>query len=328
MYQVGVRNGNWLFVTDGLEIYGAEDDVRHYSGPHLSDPGYRPRTNRITRLMLTQAEFARHCASNNIEVRGCVTVSEKAKQISGPAAAGGILGALFGGPVGAVLGAGITGFISSGSDFTNENIANVFNRAKAAQIKWKNHDEQKAQLELEQIAEYHRVAQERWRRYHKIRNVAFVNELTGIEFETAVASLYERNGYTVRLTKASGDFGVDVLANKGIELLAIQVKRYTGNVGVRAVQEVASGASHYKATTAVVITNAFFTKQAKELAKSLRVTLINKKRLANMWESIGTTTSIPPFDIQQYEAIKPDIDKELHRLDVAAGKKFSRRFVR
>lgn len=328
MYQVGVKEGNWLFVTDGQEIYGAEDDVRHYSGPQLPDPGYRPRTNRITRLVLTQAEFARHCASHNIELRGCVRVSEKATQISGPAAVGGILGALVGGPVGAMLGAGVAGWIYSDSDFTKENIASVFNHAKANHIRWKNHDEQKAKIELEQISEYQKVSRERWHRYHKIRNVASVDELTGIEFETAVASLYERAGYTVRLTTASGDFGVDVLVNKGTELLAIQVKRYKGNVGVRAVQEVASGALYYKATTAIVITNSFFTKQAKELAKSLRVTLINKKRLANMWESIRKTTLIPPFDIQQYEVIKPDIDKELYRLDIAAGKKFSRRFVR
>lgn len=328
MYQVGVKEGNWLFVTDGLEIYGAEDDVRHYSGPQLPDPGYRPRTNRITRLVLTQAEFARHCASNNIELRGCVTVSEKAKQISGPVAVGGILGALVGGPLGATLGAGVTGWLYSGSDFTNEHIAGVFDRVKADLVKWENLDKLETERELKRIAEYQKMAQERWHRYHKIRNVASVDELTGIEFEAAVASLYERTGYTVRLTTASGDFGVDVLVNKGTELLAIQVKRYTGNVGVKAVQEVASGALYYKATTAVVITNSFFTKQAKELAKSLRVTLINKKRLANMWERISTTTSIPLFDIQQYEAIKPDIDKELHRLDVAAGKKFSRRFVR
>ena len=320
MYRVGVKETRWLFVTDGLEIYGAEDDVRYYSVP--------PSINRISRLLLTQAEFARHCASNNIELRGCVTVSEKAKQISGPAAVGGILGALFAGPVGATLGAGAAGWLYSGSDFTNEHIAGVFNRAKAEQIKWKNYDEQQVERELKQIAEYQEMAQERWRRYHKIRNVTFVGELTGIEFEAAVASLYERTGYIVRLTKASGDFGVDVLVNKGTELLAIQVKRYTGNVGVRAVQEVASGALHYKATTAVVITNSFFTKQAKELAKSLRVTLIDKKRLADMCESISTTTSIPPFDLQQYEAIKRDIDKELHRLNVATGKNFRRRFVR
>lgn len=294
MYQVGVKEGNWLFVTDGLEIYGAEVDVRHSSGPQLPDPGYRQPTNRITRLALTQAEFVRHCASNNIELRCCVTVREKVVQISGPAALGGILGALFGGPVGAAVGAGLTGFISSGSDFTNENIASVFDRAKANQIKWRNHDDQKAKLELEQISEYQKVSQQRWRRYHKIRNVASIDELPGIEFEAAVASLYERIGYTVRMTKASGDFGVDVLANKGTELLAIQVKRYTGNVGVRAVQEVASGAHYYKATTAVVITNSFFTEQAKKLAKSLTVMLINKKRLANMWEGISTTTSIPP----------------------------------
>lgn len=328
MYQVGVKDGNWLFVTDGLEIYGAEDDVRHFSGPQLYGSSYRPPTNRITCLVLTQAELARHCASNNIELRGCVRVSEKAKQISGPAAVGGILGALVGGPVGAALGAGFAGWLYSSSDFTNENIASVFNRAKADQIKWKNHDEQYAKIELEQIAKYQKAAQERWRRYHKIRNVASIDELTGIEFEAAVASLYERSGHTVRLTTASGDFGVDVLVNKGTELLAVQVKRYKGNVGVRAVQEVASGALYYKATAAVVITNSFFTKQAKELAKSLRVTLINKKRLANMWESISTTTAIPPFDIQQYESIKPDIDKELYRLDVAAGKNFNRRFVK
>lgn len=317
VYRVGLKGGTWLFITDGVEVYGAIDDVRRVSLP--------PYGNRISRRAFTQDEFAEYCASKNITIRGRASVTETIRHVAGPASAGGILGGIFsapmgGAPVGAILGAGIAIWIWPPHHFAEEHLAHCFKKAVADHVTWAKSDKQKAEQKRKDDARYHKIAQERWHRYHRIKNLASVGDLTGIEFEVAVAGLYERNGYEVELTKASGDFGVDILASKGSALLAIQVKRYSDKVGVRAVQEVASGALHYKATQAVVITDSFFTEPAQQLAYSLRVQLVDKVSLANMWETIGPTTSIPPFDIEQYEAIRHDIEQELRRRNLTAGK--------
>ncbi|WP_244988982.1 restriction endonuclease [Robertmurraya siralis] len=50
-------------------------------------------------------------------------------------------------------------------------------------------------------------------------------------------------------------------------------------VGVKAVQEIASAKNHYRADECWVITNRFFTEQAKKLASSNEVRLIDRKHL-------------------------------------------------
>lgn len=310
MHLVGVRSGKWCFITDGSEIYTAEEDVRYFSEP--------PASNRVKRVFMTIEAFRDYCASQNIELRGHVTGSEKLEKVFGPAAIAGGIGALVGGPVGAALGAGIVGWLSSNSDFKPEQLANVFLTAKDKCGKWEKFDIEHKKLKAKEAADYEQSARESWHRYHRLRNLASVDILDGREFEAAIRVIYEKMGYKVTLTPATGDFGVDVIAEKSSEKLAIQVKRYSGTVGVKAVQEAASGAFYYKATKAVVVTNSFYTPKAKELAEKVGVDLINRKRLALMWEKLHPDDSIPPFNLSAYEEMKREIGRELWHVDYAA----------
>lgn len=79
-----------------------------------------------------------------------------------------------------------------------------------------------------------------------------------------------------KVTKGSGDFGVDIIANKDGKKHVFQIKRYKSRVGVAAIQEIVSGRVYYKAECAYVITNSFFTKQAIEMAKKCNVILIDR----------------------------------------------------
>ena len=63
------------------------------------------------------------------------------------------------------------------------------------------------------------------------------------------------------------------------------MKRYTGSVGNKAVQEVRSGVDYYDADEGWVITTSTFTKLARQLAIRTRVRLIDGKELANLLES-------------------------------------------
>lgn len=65
------------------------------------------------------------------------------------------------------------------------------------------------------------------------------NEMNGYEFETLTKEiLLKNNFYDVTVTKASCDFGVDVIAYKDSVKYAIQCKKYSSTVGIKAVQEI------------------------------------------------------------------------------------------
>ncbi|MBQ9297752.1 MAG: restriction endonuclease [Clostridia bacterium] len=70
----------------------------------------------------------------------------------------------------------------------------------------------------------------------------------GYLFEDYTANLLKKMGYiNVETTPKSGDFGVDVLAEKDGITYAVQCKLYSGDVGVDAVKEIYAGKDYYKA---------------------------------------------------------------------------------
>lgn len=117
----------------------------------------------------------------------------------------------------------------------------------------------------------------------KQTNISDIDKMDGIEFEQFFANLLWNSGYTnVEVTSASGDYGVDILANKAGIKYAIQCKRYSNSVGIDAIQQVYAGASYYKCDVAVVVTNSTFTKAATNTANSLDVLLWDRDVLIRM----------------------------------------------
>lgn len=111
------------------------------------------------------------------------------------------------------------------------------------------------------------------------RKFEFIDKMKGLEFEHYVAEILRKQGFKrVSVTKATGDFGVDIIctSKKGKEKIAIQVKRYNSPLSGKAIQEVIAGARHYNATRSMVITNSTFTPKAKILAKSNDCELIDR----------------------------------------------------
>ena len=92
--------------------------------------------------------------------------------------------------------------------------------------------------------------------------------MSGHEFEHYCAKYLRNNGFNnVRVTRASGDYGADIIAtDKHGETWVFQCKRYMGKVGNTAVQEVVAAKAHYNACNAGVMTNSQLTEQARELA--------------------------------------------------------------
>lgn len=156
-------------------------------------------------------------------------------------------------------------------------------------------------------------------RNNKYKNVDF-DSMTGYEFENFCSFVLKDNGFSnVTVTKSSGDHGVDILANKSGKKYAIQCKCYSNNVGNKAVQEIYAGRDIYGADVAVVMTNNYFTNQAKSDAGRLGVKLWDRSTLKRMIYSATPKTKFEPTNEEtENETSEPLIVEEriYHLFDV------------
>ena len=123
------------------------------------------------------------------------------------------------------------------------------------------------------------------RKYRRKYDIRSLDEIEGHDFEYYCAELLKKRGFEeVSVTKGSGDYGVDVLAEKDGVTYAIQCKAYTTPVGVKAVQEACAGREFYDRMVGAVLTNQYFTKPAVEAAKKLKILLWDRRYLDSMIE--------------------------------------------
>lgn len=122
------------------------------------------------------------------------------------------------------------------------------------------------------------------RRMHKARS-RDMDLMEGHDFEVFCAELLRKRGFLdVSVTKGSGDYGVDILAEKDGITYAIQCKRYDTPVGVKAVQEAYAGRDYYDRMVGAVLTNQYFTTPAVEAAQKLKILLWDRGYLESMLE--------------------------------------------
>ena len=125
---------------------------------------------------------------------------------------------------------------------------------------------------------------------HKHTNSIDVDTMEGHEFEGFCAVLLRKNGFeNVSVTRGSGDQGIDIIASKDGIKYGIQCKCYTADIGNKAVQEALAGKTFYKCHVAVVLTNRYFTRSARELADSTGIILWDRSRLMEFMEAANTS---------------------------------------
>jgi len=122
----------------------------------------------------------------------------------------------------------------------------------------------------------------RFKRRMEHSGISAVDQMTGRQFEEYVGTLFASQGYNLKYTPTTGDYGADLILKKGQETIVVQAKRYKQTVGVKAVQEVIPAIKMYNATAAWVVTNSTYTKQSLMLAKRNDVRMIDRDELIQM----------------------------------------------
>lgn len=124
-----------------------------------------------------------------------------------------------------------------------------------------------------------------WIKRRRRKEVRHFDQMEGHEFEFFCAGLLEKKGFTeVEVTKGSGDFGADILAEKEGVTYAIQCKCYTSPIGVKAIQEAYAGRDYYDRMVGAVLTNQYFTAPAVEAAGKLKILLWDRGYMESMLE--------------------------------------------
>ena len=117
------------------------------------------------------------------------------------------------------------------------------------------------------------------KKYKEFNNILDqIDNMSGQEFEDyLINNILPLDGYyNISGTNYSGDYGVDIVAEKNGIKCAIQCKRFREKINLKAVQEIVAGRKHYRCDKAIVITNNYYSKSAIELAYDNAVELLDR----------------------------------------------------
>lgn len=118
-----------------------------------------------------------------------------------------------------------------------------------------------------------------------------LSNLDPIQFEHFCVGLLNSSGWTARVTQASGDQGIDIIALHGKVKAVFQCKKYSQPVGNAAVQEIIAGKAFEQAHVGALISNATFTASAKQLAFSTGIYLLHHSELPQFAANLGLVDS-------------------------------------
>jgi restriction system protein len=109
-----------------------------------------------------------------------------------------------------------------------------------------------------------------------------VEALSPTAYESYCTQRLNEYGWHAATTKASGDQGIDIVATRNGRKAVFQCKKKSSPVGNDAVQQVVAGKEYESADYAFVVSNADFTRAARELANKCGVHLIHHSSLSDL----------------------------------------------
>ena len=127
----------------------------------------------------------------------------------------------------------------------------------------------------------------------RLLTIEQVDRMHGLTFEAYVCKLLESQGYAVENIRASNDYGVDVIASKGKEKIAIQIKRSKNPIDRHAISDASAGKDFYKCRKAMLITNSTLTDSARMFAKEIGCETVERTEFLAWVETFKQGTKRP-----------------------------------
>jgi len=125
------------------------------------------------------------------------------------------------------------------------------------------------------------------RYFARIKTLEQLNAMSSREFERFVARLFEKMGYTINITAASADEGVDIFLERGDRRAIVQCKKYKGTVGQPIVRDFYGTMVHSRVEQGYIITTGTFSLPAKQWAKGKQIHLVDGAELIDWLRSFS-----------------------------------------
>jgi len=116
-------------------------------------------------------------------------------------------------------------------------------------------------------------------------DMAIVDKMSGPAFESLVCTLLKHQCYKIGNLHESNDYGVDMVASKDEERLAVQVQHSKEKIPRKAISDAMGGMKYFKCTKSMVVTNNEFTEDACELARGNDCILVDRVVLQRWLDS-------------------------------------------
>jgi restriction endonuclease Mrr len=125
----------------------------------------------------------------------------------------------------------------------------------------------------------------RWQKVQQLMDTNF-EEINPYKFEHFIADLLTRMGYKTRVTPATGDFGADVIAEKGRQRVLVEVKKFgiRQRISPALVQRALGALTHHRAHKAIFVTTSDFSNKARQVRGRIEFWNGDKlRRLVREW---------------------------------------------
>jgi len=130
--------------------------------------------------------------------------------------------------------------------------------------------------------EIQRELEEERRKEDNRKNYSYWSSINPYEFEREIALLFEKHGFNSRVTKGSGDGGIDIFLKKDNEKFIVQCKRHKSKAGPSTVRDLYGAMVGGGYNAGFVVCPSGFSKKAFEFSKGKKITLIGLSRIMEM----------------------------------------------
>jgi restriction system protein len=118
-------------------------------------------------------------------------------------------------------------------------------------------------------------------------------KLSNAEFENIIARIVSSMGYITEIVPINYDVGIDVIARKDNEKLAIQVKKYIDRkINLDMVYHTYGACAYYDCTKPVIATLGSLTLNAEKVAKKLNVSIWDYDYIASLIDKLDIADSL------------------------------------
>jgi restriction system protein len=136
--------------------------------------------------------------------------------------------------------------------------------------------------------------------FSQVSTLKEIKDITPIEFEKFVGSLFEHRGYSVETTPVTGDPGVDLFLMKDAKRTIVQCKKYDGQVSASVIREFYGAMIHYEADEGYIVTTGMFTAPGIAWAANKPIVLVNGQELCEWMKIVRPPAlNVPPPIINQ-----------------------------